>query len=90
MEMVKQCHVCGIIFLLAGVERSPLILRPHIGLLYQPWMAGDDDYDYDDGDDCGPVGGINDRRGNRSTQTKYVSVLPWLPQVPGLEPRLWS
>jgi hypothetical protein len=29
----------------------PLLLRPFIGLLYQPWKT--------DGDDCGAVGGMN-------------------------------
>jgi hypothetical protein len=26
----------------AGVEPSPLLLRPHIGLLHQPWLLADD------------------------------------------------
>jgi hypothetical protein len=36
----------------AGVEPSPLLLRPFIGPLYQPWMT--------DGDDCGAIGEINE------------------------------
>jgi hypothetical protein len=34
----------------ARVEPSPLLLRPFIDLLYQPWMI--------DGDDCGTNSGI--------------------------------
>jgi hypothetical protein len=37
---------------------SPLLLRPFIGLLYQPWMI-------DDGDDCGTIRGKNERLGKR-------------------------
>jgi hypothetical protein len=36
----------------AGVEPSPLLLRPFSVLLYQPWMI--------DGDDCGAVGEMNE------------------------------
>jgi hypothetical protein len=36
----------------AGVEPSPLLLRPFIDLLYQPWMI--------DGDDCGEISGMNE------------------------------
>jgi hypothetical protein len=39
--------ICG-----AGVEPSPLLLRPFIGLLYQPWMIHDDD--------CGAIGEMNE------------------------------
>jgi hypothetical protein len=39
----------------AGVEPSPLVLRPFIGLLYQPWMI--------DGVDCGAVSGMNNWEG---------------------------
>jgi hypothetical protein len=39
----------------AGVEPSPLLLRPFIGLLYQPWMI--------DGDDCGAISVINEWQG---------------------------
>jgi hypothetical protein len=34
----------------AGLEPSPLLLRPFIGLLYQLWFI--------DGDDCGAISGI--------------------------------
>jgi hypothetical protein len=34
-----------------GVEPRPLLLRPFIGLLYQPWVT--------DGDDCGAISGTN-------------------------------
>jgi hypothetical protein len=37
------------------VEPSPLIPRPFIGLLYQPWMI--------DGDNCGAIGGMNEKQG---------------------------
>jgi hypothetical protein len=36
----------------AGVEPSPLLLKPFIGLLYQHWMV--------DGDNCAAVGGMNE------------------------------
>jgi hypothetical protein len=39
----------------AVVDRSPLLLRPFIGLLYQHWMIDDDD--------CGAVGGMNEWQG---------------------------
>jgi hypothetical protein len=39
-------------FFFAGVEPSPLLLRPFTGLLYQPWMT--------DGDDCGAISGMNE------------------------------
>jgi hypothetical protein len=39
----------------AGVEPSPLLLRPFIGLLYQQWVI--------DGDDCGAVGGMDEWQG---------------------------
>jgi hypothetical protein len=38
----------------AGVEPSPLLLRSLIGLLYEPWIIGDDD--------CGAISGINTRQ----------------------------
>jgi hypothetical protein len=36
----------------AGVEPSPLLLRPCIGLLYQPWVT--------DGDVCGAISGMSE------------------------------
>jgi hypothetical protein len=39
----------------AGVDPSPLLLRPFIGLLYQPWMI--------DRDDCGAISGMNEWQG---------------------------
>jgi hypothetical protein len=36
----------------AGLEPSPLLLRPFTGLLHQPWTI--------DHDDCGAVGGMNE------------------------------
>jgi hypothetical protein len=39
--------ICG-----AEVGSNPLLLRPLIGLFYQPWMR--------DGDDCGTVSGMNE------------------------------
>jgi hypothetical protein len=46
----------------AGVELSPLLLRPFIGLLYQPWMR--------DGDDCGAVSGMNEWQGKPKYSVK--------------------
>jgi hypothetical protein len=37
------------------VEPSPLLLRPFIGLLHQPWMVDADDY--------GAIGGMNEWQG---------------------------
>jgi hypothetical protein len=39
---------------LAEVEPSPLVMRPFIGFLYQPWII--DDYD-----DSAAIGGMNGR-----------------------------
>jgi hypothetical protein len=39
----------------AGVEPSPLLLRPFIGLLFQPWMIH--------GDNCRAVTGMNEWQG---------------------------
>jgi hypothetical protein len=45
-----------VIYYWVGAEPNPLLLlRPFIGLLYQPWMI--------DGDDCGVVGAMNDCKG---------------------------
>jgi hypothetical protein len=38
----------------AGVEPSPLLLRPFIDLLHQPLMTDDD---------CGAIGGVNEWQG---------------------------
>jgi hypothetical protein len=46
--------MCLFIYL-DGVELSPLLLRPLIGLLYQPWII--------DGDYCGALIGMNDLQG---------------------------
>jgi hypothetical protein len=35
-----------------AVEQSPLLLRPLIGLFYQPWMTNDDDW--------GAISGMNE------------------------------
>jgi hypothetical protein len=52
----------------AGVEPSPLVLRQLIGLLYQPWMI--------DGDDCGAVGGMNDKgKPKYLEKTSLITVL---------------
>jgi hypothetical protein len=39
----------------AGVALNPLLLRPFIGVLYQPWMV--------DGDNCGAINGMNKWQG---------------------------
>jgi hypothetical protein len=46
----------------AGVQPSPLLLRPTIDLLYQPWMI--------DGDVCRAISG----KGNQSTRRKPAPV----------------
>jgi hypothetical protein len=48
------------------VEPGPLLLRPLIGLLYQPWLI--------DGEDCGAINGVNE------WQEKPVPFCP--PQIP--------
>jgi hypothetical protein len=48
----------------AGVEPSPLLLRPVIGLLYQPWMIY--------GDDCGVTSGINGGQGKPKYSEKNL------------------
>jgi hypothetical protein len=54
----------------SGVEPSPLLLWPLIGLLHLPSMT--------DGDDCGGISGVNEWQGNRST-TKKPSPVPLCP-----------
>jgi hypothetical protein len=49
-------HLNFILFIYgSGVEPSALLLRPFIGILYQPWMI--------DGDDCGAISGMNEWQG---------------------------
>jgi hypothetical protein len=59
--------VCG-----TGLEQSPLLLRPFIGLLYKHWMT--------DGDDCGAVSGMNDWQGQYSNETAHAELSP--PHIP--------
>jgi hypothetical protein len=58
------------IILWSGVELSPLVLRPSIGLLFQPWMISADD-------DFGAIGGMNEWQGNRSTGRKPAPLPLW-------------
>jgi hypothetical protein len=60
-----------VLFFVYGVrvERSALLLRPLIGLLYQPWMI-------DDGDDYRAISGTNERQGKPAS----VTICP--PQIP--------
>jgi hypothetical protein len=60
---------------LSGIEPSPLLLRPFVILLYQPWMI-DGDYDY------GDIGGMNKWQGNRITLSKPAPVSLCPPQIP--------
>jgi hypothetical protein len=39
----------------AQVEPNPLVLRPYVGLLYKPWMIGDDE--------CGAIREMNEWQG---------------------------
>jgi hypothetical protein len=50
-----------------------LVLRPFLGLLYQPRMIADD---------CEAIGGMSIGRGNRSTQRKPAPVALYPPQIP--------
>jgi hypothetical protein len=49
---ITVCYILFVFIYWPGVEPSPLLLRPLIDLLYQPWMIDDED--------CGAVGGMND------------------------------
>jgi hypothetical protein len=52
------CHLVHLLFIIflfiygTGVQQSPLLLRPFIGLLYRPWMI--------DCERCGAVSGMNE------------------------------
>jgi hypothetical protein len=50
----------------AGAEPSPLLLRPFIGLLFQPWMK--------DGDDCIAISGTNEWQGKPKYSEKTWSI----------------
>jgi hypothetical protein len=54
----------------AGVEPSPLLLRPLAGLLCQPWMT--------DGDVCGAISGMYEWQG----KPKYSEVTATVPLCP--------
>jgi hypothetical protein len=58
----------------AGVEPSLLLLRPFIGLLYQPWMI--------DGDDCGAISGMNEWQGKPKHSKKPAPVQLCPQQIP--------
>jgi hypothetical protein len=59
----------------AGQEQNLLLLRPLIGLLYQPWIM-------DGGDDCAAVGRMNDWQGKLKYLAKPAPVLRCLSQIP--------
>jgi hypothetical protein len=59
----------------AGVEPSPLLLRPFVGILHQPWMI--------DGDDCGVISGVNQWQGN----PKYSEDTCPMPRCPPQTPQ---
>jgi hypothetical protein len=42
---VVVIYVMSVPFFSAGVYPSPPVLRPFVGLLYQPWVIDDDDDD---------------------------------------------
>jgi hypothetical protein len=52
-----------------GVKPYPLLLRPFIGLLYQPWMI--------DGDNCDAISGMNEWHGKpkHSEETCFSAAL---------------
>jgi hypothetical protein len=61
--ILQSCNSLDFYFLFicgAGLERSPLLLRPLTGLFYQPSMIDDDD---DDDDDFESINGINKWQG---------------------------
>jgi hypothetical protein len=47
-----NCHVHAIVYLLASVKTTPLLMGPFIDLLDHPWMIGDDN--------SGAISGMND------------------------------
>jgi hypothetical protein len=53
--------ICGV-----GVEPSPLLLLPFIGLLYQPWRI--------DGDEYGEISIINERQGKPKYSEKTCPI----------------
>jgi hypothetical protein len=55
------------------VEPSPLLLRPCIGLLYQPWII--------DGDDCGAVSGMNEWQGKPEFSETTAPVPIWPAEI---------
>jgi hypothetical protein len=73
--MKVACIIIFFIFMYgAGVEPSPLLLQPFIGLLYQPWLI--------DGDDCRAISGINEWQGKLKYSEKSAPVLLYPPQIP--------
>jgi hypothetical protein len=64
----------------AGVEPSQLLLRPLLGLLYQPYII--------DGDDCGAVTEMNEWQGNLKYSVKISPSAALSTVNPQLEPRL--
>jgi hypothetical protein len=72
--LTLQSRSCEVIFSVgATVEPSPILLRPFIGLLYQPWVICDDD--------CGAVDGMNDWQG-KWNRRKPAPVPLCPPQTP--------
>jgi hypothetical protein len=63
----------SIAFFLVGWDWVHLVRRPLFGLLYQPRMIDDE---------CGVVGGMRIRRGNRSARRNPTTVPLWPPQIP--------
>jgi hypothetical protein len=65
------------------VEPTPLLVRPFIGLLYQPWMV--------DGDNCGAISDKKERHANVNDWEKCALVLQCPPEIPhdltGTQPR---
>jgi hypothetical protein len=57
-----------------GVERSPVLLRPFIGLSYLAWITHDND--------CGVIGGMKAWQGNWSSRRKPAQMLLCSPQIP--------
>jgi hypothetical protein len=62
----------------ALVEPSPLLLWTFVGLLYQPWMTGNDD------DDCGAISRMNELQ----VEPRYLELPLYPPQNP--EPKSGS
>jgi hypothetical protein len=62
--MLHVTEPCGGFYFIygAGLEQSPVLLWPFVGLLYWSWMV--------DGDECGAISGMIEWQGRRKCSEK--------------------